>query len=470
MLSATFGKACSPAAMKKFSRGAFVTLMVITLWLLVSTVSPARSQQQRARGGGLTQTNVVMILIDDMGYGDLGSYGVKDIRTPHLDRMAREGVRFTNAYSNGPNCTPTRAALMTGRYQQRVGLEWAIIVDQKEPGLPAEETSVARMLKSNDYRTAMFGKWHLGFKPEFGPLAHGFDEFFGFLSGNIDYYRHKNRLGEPDLYDGTRAVEKAGYMTDLITARSVNFIDRQEAGRPFFLYVPYNAVHAPFQPPGDPDRIPEQAKWEEGTRADYARMLERVDDGVGEILGSLVRRGLEKNTLVVFASDNGGMRLSSNGALAKGKGTLWEGGIRVACLMRWPGVLPAGAVSNHPVMTMDLTATILAATNTNPPAGRKLDGVDVLPILRRSGGSPPPPERTMFWRIDHNKLHQRAARKGKWKYLRDGDKEMLFDLDQDASERNDLSGKLAARVSEMRDSVKEWEAELARHPPMFSVK
>ena len=235
-------------------------MLLVTLLLFISGASVANAQQAAGATRG-TKPNVVFILIDDMGYADIGSYGVKDIRTPHLDRLAREGVRLTNAYSNGPNCTPTRAALMTGRYQQRVGLEWAILVNQKEPGLPASETSIARMLKGNGYSTAMFGKWHLGYKPEFGPVAHGFDEFFGFLSGNIDYYAHRERNGEPDLYEGTRAVEKSGYMTDLITERSVGFIEKQQARQPFFLYVAYNAVHAPFQTPDNPTDIRTNAIW-----------------------------------------------------------------------------------------------------------------------------------------------------------------------------------------------------------------
>ena len=246
--------------------------------------------------------NVVVILVDDMGYGDIGSYGVEDIRTPHLDRLAREGVRFTDFYANGAVCTPTRAALMTGRYQQRVGLEWAILLAEKEPGLPATEPTLPRLLRDNGYRTGMVGKWHLGFRPEHGPNAHGFQEFFGILSGNVDMYSHRYRTGERDLWENGRPVEKSGYLTDLLTDRAVSFIE-QNAADPFFLYVAYNAVHWPFQVPGRPDDVRTEATWYDGTRAEYARMLESMDAGVGRILDALDRLRLAGDTLVIFTND-----------------------------------------------------------------------------------------------------------------------------------------------------------------------
>ena len=253
-----------------------------------------------------SRPNVVFVLADDLGYGDLGCYGARDIRTPHLDRLACEGVRLTDYYSAGPVCTPTRVAFLTGRYQQRAGMEWANY-PIGAPGLPASETSLARMLKSNGYTTAVFGKWHVGGTAEFGPNVHGFDRFFGFLGPNIDFYSHREVVPHfrvPDLFEDTSPVEREGYMTDLITERSISFIERQDV-TPFFLFVSYNAPHWPFQPP---DR-----RWEarpenrlEGTRKDYARMVERMDEGVGRILKTLADRGLAGNTLVMFSSDNGG--------------------------------------------------------------------------------------------------------------------------------------------------------------------
>jgi arylsulfatase A-like enzyme len=427
---------------------------------LLAVVAPGAGAAEPRR------PNVVVVLVDDMGYGDLGCYGATDIRTPHVDRLAREGVKLTDFYANGPVCTPTRAALLTGRYQQRVGLEWAIGPGQKGPGLPASETSLARMLKGRGYATAIFGKWHLGYKPEFGPNAHGFDSFFGILSGNVDHYAHREINGEPDLYEDTTPVTRAGYLTDLITARAVAYVD-DHARAPFFLYVPYNAVHWPFQPPDRPDDARTRPSWFDGTRADYARMLERIDDGVGAILAALERQGVADDTLFVFTDDNGGERLSEVSPLFHHKGTLWEGGIRVPCLVRWPGHIPAGTVSARPAITMDLTATILAATGASLPAGRAPDGVDLLPALRGEG---PSAGRTLFWRIERPDRSQRAARQGKWKYVRDGGIEGLFDLEQDPGERRDLGYRFPQVLAAMRGQVARWEAEMARTTPPFVVK
>ena len=405
-----------------------------------------------------SRPNVVFILADDMGYGDLGSYGATDISTPNLDRLAREGVRLTDSYSAGPVCTPTRVAFLTGRYQQRVGLEWALGLSNAR--LPASEISVARMLKNNGYATALFGKWHVGSAAESGPNAHGFDEFFGFLGPNVDFYTHRQVVPKPGLFDffeNTEPVEQEGYLTDLITERSVRFIQHHD-GTPFFLFVSYNAPHWPFQTPDQ--------RWEarpesrlEGTRQDYARMIESIDDGVGRILETLAAQGLSRNTLVVFTNDNGGERLSRNAPFFHHKATLWEGGIRVPCLIRWPGQLPSGKTSEQAVITMDLTASILAATGTVPPQGRTLDGMDILPILK---GEKPPKERTFFWRIDEQGIVQKAVRRGRWKYVLDGIEklEMLFDLESDPGERHTLYYEHPQVVNELRHSLSVWEQEV----------
>ena len=323
------------------------------------------------------------------------------------------------------------------------------------------------MLKREGYATALFGKWHLGYRREFGPLAHGFDEFFGLLSADIDHYSHREITGEPDLYEGDRPVERKGYMTDLITERAVAFVEKH-ASKPFFLEVAYNAVHWPFQPPDRPDDVRDVKTWYKGTRRDYAKMLERVDDGVGAILGALERRGLTDRTLVIFTNDNGGERLSRGAPLAGGKGILLEGGIRVPCMIRWPGRLPAGKVSALPAMTMDLTATILAAAGAKPPEGRKLDGIDLTPIL---DGTKPAPDRTLFWRIDRRRGPDsgRPGRgSGSTSVTPRG--ELLFDLDADIGERRDLSERHPETVAELRKEVARWEAEMARSRPRFSVK
>ena len=438
-------------------------LSVLCVLALLPGLAPAAAGEPAQKP---CRPNVVIVLIDDMGWADLGCYGSKDIHTPHIDQVAKQGVRLTDFYSNGPVCTPTRAALMTGRWQQRVGLEWAIYPGQKEPGLPASETSLARMLKDAGYSTGLFGKWHLGYKNEFAPNAHGFDEFFGLLSGNVDHYSHKERNGELDWYEDTKPVEVAGYSTDLITGRAVTFIDKH-AKEPFFLYMAYNAVHWPFQPPGKPADVRKPETWVEGTRKDYAAMVEAVDTGVDKILTALDKHGLTKDTLVIVTNDNGGERLSDNGPFFHHKATVWEGGIRVPCVLRWPGRLPAGKVSDQAAITMDLTASALAACGVAPPKGRVLDGIDLLPIL---SGKAPAAERALFWRIERKDRQQKAVRKGAWKYVRDGAIELLFDLAKDPGERKDLSYQHPDRVTELKRLLAGWEAEMAKSKPAFSVK
>ncbi len=423
----------------------------------------------RTKAAAVAKPNVLVFLVDDMGYGDIGPYGVRDTKTPGLDRVAREGVRFTQCYSNGPVCTPTRAALMTGRYQQRVGLEWALTPDQRDMGLSTREATLPRMLKDNGYATAMFGKWHLGARPEHAPNAHGFDEFFGILGGNVDHYSHRNINGLLDLHENTQPVERTGYLTDLLTERAVRYIDQRSAqpAAPFFLYVAYNAVHWPFQPPGRPDDVRDRSTWHRGSRPDYVRMVESIDTSVGRVLAALDRHRLSGNTLVIFTNDNGGERFSRNEPLFHHKATLWEGGIRVPALIRWPGRVPAGKVASQPAITMDLAASILAATGTAPPPGRMLDGVDLLPVVR---GERPAMERTFFWRIDRLDRKQKAVRRGSWKYILDGAIEMLFDIERDPSEKLDIAPRHPEKLAELRVALAEWESDLARTPPPFVVK
>jgi arylsulfatase A-like enzyme len=407
--------------------------------------------------------NVVLVMMDDLGYGDLGSYGAPDVRTSNIDRLAREGVRLTDAYANGAVCTPTRAALISGRYQQRVGLEWVLTVSLG--------TSLPALLKTNGYATGLVGKWHLGSKPEFGPIAHGFDEFYGFLGGAHSYYTNRAELarvgaGAPDLFENTTPVEATGYLTDEITRRAVSFITRHADG-PFFLEVAYNAVHWPFQPPDRPSTEAERRAGRPlrqmpddsvtATRQDYVRMLERADQGVGEILAALDQRGLTNNTLVVFTNDNGGEWLSRNAPLFHRKGTLWEGGIRVPLILRWPGELPPGKISGQVAITMDITASILAATGARPPASYRPDGIDILPILREKA---PLLERRLFWRAARPDRQQRAVRFGQWKLLVDASQLLLFDLSLDPGERTDLAARRPDLVATLKRLLADWEADV----------
>ena len=319
------------------------------------------------------------------------------------------------------------------------------------------------MLKNNGYRTALIGKWHLGYKPEFGPNAHGFDYFFGFLSGFIDFYTHtRGGDGQSDLFENTTPVQEQGYMTDLITTRAIRFIE-QQAAEPFFLEVAYNAAHWPFQPPDHYSKAPNNGAFQSpadatpATRKDYAAMLERADAGVGQIVQKLDALGLTRNTLVIFTNDNGGEWLSRNAPLFHRKDTLWEGGIRVPAIFRWPGRLPSGKTSTQAGITMDLTASILAATNTSVPAEARPEGMNILPILE---GRAPQVERTMFWRISIPTRQQRAVRRGDWKLLVDGDDLLLYNLRTDIGERNDLAAQRPDLVAALRPLLSEWEKDV----------
>ncbi len=361
-----------------------------------------------------------------------------------------------------------RAGLISGRYQQRYGIEFVI----PAPGLPGSEqglrplgNSLPLLLKKNGYATALIGKWHLGYTPEFSPRAHGFDVFFGYKSAAIDYYTHVTvRPGEgaqfaeaqPDLWDGDALIEQDGYMTDLITRRSVEFIN-ENAARPFFIDVAFNAPHSPTQRPDNP--APPSAV---ATRADYAAVMERVDRGVGEILQALRSRGLERNTIVIFTNDNGGIALSHSEPLFHRKFSAWEGGIRVPALIRWPDRIPAGTVSAQVGMTMDLTAPILAATATPVPPDARLEGINLFPILQRKA---PLAERTLFWRTagpSPVNMNQKAIRSGDWKLIIDGaaTRMFLFNVKVDPGERHDWFARRPDLVRRLQQLLAEWERDV----------
>lgn len=407
--------------------------------------------------------NVLLIVTDDVGYGDFGSYGAPDIRTPRIDSLARDGVKFTDFYAS-PQCTPTRAALITGRYQQRYRLERALTRAEVagDAGLVAEGRSLPQLLRSTGYRTGLVGKWHLGYRPQHSPNAHGFDYFFGFKSGYVDYYQHTDSGGHPDLFENDTPASASGYMTDLITDRAVAFIER--AGRdPFFLEVTYSAGHWPFQPPGRPSVAPKQGQFldpsEEapGTRADYVAMIERADEGVGRLLDTLTRRGLDRDTFVIFTNDNGGEWLSRNAPLYHRKDTLWEGGIRVPLLMRWPGRIAPARVTPQVGIVMDLTATILDAASVQVPREVGLEGRSLLPVVT---GAAAPSERTLFFRIATAERQQRSVRQGPWKLLLDGDDTMVFNLADDIGERNDVTAQHPEVARRLLPLLKAWEADV----------
>ncbi len=429
--------------------------------------------------------NIIFILMDDFGYGDLGCYGGKEIRTPNIDRIAAQGVRFQNFYSNAPVCTPTRCALITGRWQQRVGFEYAMgygaenFVRQNDQwvkstdfhgfGLPTSQPSIAKFLKSSGYATGAFGKWHLGLKDEFNPLHHGFDEFFGEMLGHCDYYKHDYYDGTHALRDGLKSVDHDGrYLTDMLNERATKFI-RDHARQPFFLYVPHLAVHAPWQAPDKPETpfVTKESMYE-GTREIYKAMVERVDQGVGMMFAELERAGIVDNTLIVLSSDNGGERLSDNRPLFHNKTSLWEGGIHVPCVMSWPARLPKGQTVKQSAITMDLSATFLAAAEAQTPADYRPDGINLLPILT---GKQPEQERTFCWRIQRSLRTQWAIRHGKWKFMRDADtNDLLFDLDADIGERRNLYYEFPHVAQELKARYQVWADEMDASDRQFLIK
>jgi arylsulfatase A len=443
---------------KARGRGPVADLLVACLLLAFLPATAAVGQVDAER------INIVFILADDLGYGDLGCQGCDDIRTPHLDRLAREGVRFTDFYANAPICTPTRAALLTGRYQQRVGLEEVVTYQEFGRGLPEDGTTLAHELRGQGYATGLCGKWHLGYDVGRRPLQQGFDRFFGLLGGNHDYFRHVDRIGAADLWEGNDPVRRAGYSTDLFTAAAIRFVEAHR-DRPFFLYLAHAAPHFPWQGPDDEGKIvePRQPTWQQGDRRTYAAMVERMDEGIGGLVAKIDALGLGPRTLIVFTSDNGGHTHSRNAPLRGEKATLFEGGIRVPCLARWPGTLPAGGTSSLVGLTLDWTATFRRLAGLAADTERE-DGIDLVPHLT---GRVPPPARPLFWRHTGKGggdpgAAGRAVRLGRWKLLDLVRTDpQLFDLEADLAEAHDIVDRHPAKAAELGSLLDAWEADVS---------
>jgi arylsulfatase A-like enzyme len=428
-------------------------------------VFPPREEMTAARDRSLRQfkvsladarqPNVVLILADDLGYGDLGFQGSTSIPTPHIDKLATQGVRFSNAYVTAASCSPSRAGLLTGCYQQRFGFEFntagAAVTERFSRGLDPAAVTLADVLKRAGYKTGMFGKWHLGTRPHLHPMSRGFEQFYGFLAGAHSFLPVER--AEPDhstLMRGRTPLKENDYLTDAIARETVAFINNA-GDSPFFAYVPFNAVHTPIE--ATPAYLSRFSSIQDPRQRAYNAMTSALDDAVGSILKAISDRGLEQSTLVVFVNDNGGpiyTGVQSNGDLKLGKLFLFEGGIRVPMIIKLPGVIGADTTYEPMVSTLDLFPTIgrLAGIDVSPV--KPMDGVDLIPFL--AGSLAGVPHEALFWSNGPNA----AMRLGNWKFVQSRDSTWLFDLSKDPGEKNDLSGGDQGRCKQMQRQIKDW--------------
>ena len=430
--------------------------------------------------------NIIVIMTDDMGYGDAGCYGGTNFPTPHIDRLAREGLRFTDFHSSCPVCSPTRAGLLTGRYQQRAGVPGVIYAPfnrNRHHGLQLSEVTFAEALKDRGYATGAFGKWHLGYEEQYNPTHQGFDRYVGYVSGNVDFHTHVDGAGVFDWWHGNKRDRETGYTTHLITRHATEFI-RENKDQPFCLYIAHEAPHDPYQGPndppvrkeGEPKLIYDHREPAHAARA-YREMMIEMDKGVGEVTAAVRQHGLENNTFVMFFSDNGATGPGSCGGLYGMKGSLWEGGHRVPGIAWWPGRITAGGETGQLAFTLDVMPTLLDIAGASCPANRPLDGQSLAPLLFKKR---PLGKRRLFWQYNDAV----TMRDGDWKLILNGGKPSkkqtqypnidwkrpddgretiaLFNLKKDKRERRNLADKQGPRVAAMRAAIKLWQADVAR--------
>ena len=422
--------------------------------------------------------NFIVILADDLGYGDTGAYGSSRNKTPHIDRLAQEGLRFTDFYSNGPMCTPTRAALLTGRYQNRIGRAFESPLGADDKGMPLEQVTIAEALGEAGYVSGAFGKWHLGRFPPYLPTSQGFEEFWGLGSGGGDHHSHIDRSGRPDWWHNDQIEMEEGYSVDLITNHSIEFIERnidRNKDQPFFLYVSHLAIHFPWQGPSDQGYREEGGNYHDLTKLGYfaegrdpsgkvKEMVESLDRSVGRIVEAVQANGLAENTLIIFTSDNGGYltyqggyhNISSNGPLRGQKAQVYEGGIRVPAIAWWPERIEPG-VTNELAASFDLFPTFLELAGIGTRADLKLDGLSLVPLLLGGGALP---DRTIFWRMRDRK----AVRQGPWKLVAIGEAAPeLYNLAEDIGENADLSARRPELARRLLSELEAWESDV--EPP-----
>ena len=446
---------CAPEAiaLKKLNRRDFISAAGL-LGMALPLATPASARRTDAS----RKPNIVFILADDLGYADLSCYGRRDFATPNIDRIAKDGVRFLQAYANSAVCSATRTALITGRYQYRlrVGLDEPVVGDPGV-GLPAKHPTLPSILKQAGYQTTLIGKWHLGPLPAFGPLQSGYDHFYGFRSGAVDYYSHMDPAHAKDLWDDDVPIESAGYLTDLLGDRAVKVIG-DAAAAPFFISLHFNAPHWPWEAPGDEAesrRLAGQSlfDFDGGSQKTYGRMIERMDFQVGRVLQALQARGLDKNTIVIFTSDNGGERFADTWPFTGRKTELLEGGLRIPAVIRWPARIRGGRAHDQVMISMDWLPTLLAAAGTAPDAAYPTDGMDLLPNLVQDVA---PTSRKLFWRYKANA--QRAARDGDFKLLKILGNSFLFNVVEDPLERANLKERRRDVYERMVSDWNAWNA------------
>ena len=409
-----------------------------------------------------TRPNFVFMLADDLGYADLSCYGRRDYTTPNIDSLAAQGMRFTQAYANSAVCTATRVALITGRYQYRlpVGLEEPLVNSPRNVGLPPEHPTLPSLLKKAGYGTTLIGKWHMGWLPDFSPLKSGYDHFWGFRGGALDYFTHKTgpaNTNTDDLWDGDTKIQQAGYLTDLMGDRAVSSInDYKKTRQPFFISLHFNAPHWPWEAPGDEaesQRIGTLAHYDGGTLETYGRMVRQMDVQIGRIVRTLDAAGIANNTVVVFTSDNGGERFSDTWPFTGKKMELLEGGLRIPAIVRWPGHVRANSTTSQVAISMDWLPTFQELAGGKPDAVYPSDGISLAPTLTRNAI---PRERKLFWRFKANA--QRAVRDGDMKWLEIDGNTFLFNVVTDPLERANLKNRLPDVYKKLVAEYADWEA------------
>ncbi|MFC2115921.1 sulfatase-like hydrolase/transferase [Bacteroidota bacterium] len=401
--------------------------------------------------------NIILILADDLGYGDLDCYGNTMNDTPNLDKMASEGLVFSDFHSNCPVCSPTRAALLSGKYQQRVGIESVVHATKfRHTGLNPDTYTLANYTKSLGYHTGIIGKWHLGYDTAFSPTNYGFDYFRGYVSGNVDYHSHIDGAGYYDWWEQKDTLTEAGYSTDLITKNAVNFIQNHK-DEPFFLYVAHEAPHSPYQGRLDPPERTVGGKFKmqgspENLQATYREMIAAMDDGVGEIYKTLEQYRLFDNTIVIFLSDNGANKNGSNALLRGYKGSLWEGGHRIPAIVVWRGRIKQG-ISDELLLGMDIFPTLAALIGEKPHDEIELDGIDFSSVLLEGETLP---VRQAYWRYGG----ATSIRKGPWKLLHMKDSTYLFNLAKDPTEQVNVINENKTLSDSLSQLLMDWEAEM----------